>query len=298
MTRITVALGTFLLTSGCFFGDINLPDVDTLPDLDTGGGTDSTGPGATSTIPGESATSQGTSGASDGTSTSGSVDSTGGESSDSSGTTGEPAEDCILPHGPAYSWCAAQREVAQILGCKTSANPAACYQTIVAQYDEGSWEVLAAGDCDTAVDGPECATAYSACTNASGPNGCHLRPGDDVQDCVDNALAQGLTEALATGWCEAIAAVWITGCTTRTQYVACDPMCALPCSNSRECLGPAGQEACTAPCADASECAPTGLPAPWDAPVCADSACAAPCIDGACGTITGTCNANGSCWPF
>lgn len=175
-------------------------------------GLDSTGdpdPGYTSTSNG-SATGQihttgsmdtgsadsSTSGASsDGTTSTGAVDSTGSSTGDD--------RVCILP--VEGSWCAAQREVAQAVGCRLASPPLAesCYRTIVAQYEVGDWEILAAGDCDPVVDGPDCADAYSLCTDdVTGHVACYLMD-PILDDCQALALSDGITieeSALPCAW--------------------------------------------------------------------------------------------------
>ena len=199
-----------------------------------------TGPGVTSTSAADgSSHSDGAHSTSDASSDTTSGSSTSELTEGSEGSTGgEPA--CVLPQDGS-SWCDNQRSVAQILGCKTSADPAACYQTIVAQYEEGDWEILAAGDCDTAIDGPACAAAYSACTLAPGSKGCTLDLGDTLTDCAE---AAPLDPAIAGEWCARIFAVWVVGCTTQLPGVECDLACSLPCAFGMDCLGPSGLEVC------------------------------------------------------
>ena len=275
-------------TSGC--GPFVL-DVDITSDGDGDSGSRETDAGGTFGATSTSGTpvSDSTAGSTDtstDTSGTGSTDTSGTGTSES--TTGDP-EECVLPHGDDRSWCDAQREVAQVLGCRTSEDPPACYQAIVAQYDAGDWEILVAGDCDTAIDGPACAAAYAACTNATGPRDCNLFPHDSVETCV--AAAGG--SAAAIEWCEAMWAYYVLGCSQDTQYRPCDPGCGLPCAFGRECLGPKGYEMCTLPCSGAinGPCDP-GCEIPcvggWE---CMDGFCSIP----PCSAVLGTECTGGFC---
>lgn len=183
-------------------------------DVDLGGGgtggqvdgtneTDDTteGDGATGMIL-DSTGSTSTQSSSDGAESTSSGDGTESSSSGDS-TTGDQAP-CVLPHGETQSWCAAQREVAQVLGCRYSEAPEACYQAISAQYEVGDWQTVQAGDCSTSEDGPGCEPLYEACTLAVGPNDCFLLPDDTATSCVARAVAQGVDMAAATPWCIAM----------------------------------------------------------------------------------------------
>lgn len=163
----------------------------------------------------------------------------------SSGTTGE-LYPCVLPHDLAQSWCASQRLVAQAIDCRTPDGLVPeCYQTIVAQYTEGVWELVQAGDCSTAIDGPECEEPYMACTNASGPNDCTLGSVDSLEVCLTNAEAAGLSSEAALPWCQRMIALWVDGCTTTLPGEPCETSCAFPCSHGMACTGEPGAEVCT-----------------------------------------------------
>jgi hypothetical protein len=230
--------------------------------------------------------------------TTGTTGSTGDhESSDSdsgtSGTTGEPAEVCILPTA-STTWCGSQLIAAQTLGCSTSANPPACYQTVTSQYEVGDWEMVAAADCDTAIDGPECGEAIELCYLGTGPNTCHWSPEDDAQDCLALAMDYGISEEDAAQYCADMAAVWLTGCATRSAYLACDPACDLPCSHGRDCAGPEGSEVCTEPCGSCDP--PLVFGEPWTTAACSGEWCALACTAAACPPLY-ACGDDGGCWP-
>lgn len=260
-------------------------------------GLDSTGdpdPGHTSTSNGSATGQIQTTGSTD----TGSVDSsTSGASSDGAdstdSTTGEPAEECILPTS-STTWCGSQLIAAQIMGCSTSANPPACYQTITSQYEVGDWTMVAAADCDTAADGPECGEAIELCYLGTGPNACHWGPRDDAQDCMILATDYGISEQDAVEYCADMAAVWLLGCTTRSAYLACNPACDLPCSHGRNCAGPAGSEVCTEPCGSCDP--PLVFGDPWSTSACSDGWCGVECIDNVC-PLGYACDDGGVCWP-
>jgi hypothetical protein len=121
-----------------------------------------------------------------------------GGSGESSGSTGG-APECILPHDG--SWCANQREVAQALGCRDMSDPWPCYQAIGAQYVTSEPQTVAAADCSTSVDGPECAVVYNDCTALPGDPGCLLME-PSVDACVALAEAAGMDADQALPWCE------------------------------------------------------------------------------------------------
>jgi hypothetical protein len=284
--RLAVA---FILT-GCGPVVIN---IDATESGGTGLPSDESGPEGSTTGIGESMTGpMDTSTSTDGASESG--DSTTASESSTGSTTGEPSEGCILPE-VSTSWCFNQRIVAQILGCKTSNDPESCYRAIVAQYEVGDWEILAAGDCDTAIDGPECADAYNACSSGDGgPLGCWWAPGEGIPECVERATGQGLDEQDAATWCADMESVWVIGCTTRSAYLECDLGCALPCSHGRDCAGPSGSEVCTEPCGSCDP--PLVFGDPWTTTACSGDLCALACVDGSCPPLY-TCGQDGACWP-
>lgn len=118
-----------------------------------------------------------------------------------SGSTGEPGPECFLPH--VDSWCASQREVAYLVGCKSASDPESCLRTIGAQYYVSDLALLTAGICSTA-ESPDCPQAYLACSAAAGSPDCLLLVGQGVAECQALAEQAGVAPVQATLWCQVI----------------------------------------------------------------------------------------------
>lgn len=285
--KIIIPLALALSTAACG------PIVIDLPGLGSGGGTGDSGTPTPPDTASGGVDSTGTGSTSDADSTSGTEGIGSGSDSESSSDTGE-GDECVLPHGEGLSWCAAAREVAQAINCAGWLDPESCYQAVAAQYVGGTTALLAAGDCDTS--DLQCVPGYQACTNSAGPPGCLWAQDQGVAECV--ARAGGAPEVMP--FCEYMAAAYDVVCAEFNPYMACDVSCALPCAYGLSCLGPAGQEACTEPCqGTAAECPATGIPAPWDQPICDESVgsglCALPCDAGDCPSGGWECLQ--ACWP-